>query len=207
MPTSADIKELIVAERQRLGSVLPELTDAHWSTPSLCGGWTVREVIGHLVVAMTADRRRVTAAMLRSGMNFDKAMDREAKVEARRTTTDLIAAFEAAAQKINPAPLLGLGAPLTDIIVHSHDIAVPAGVDIESDPHAIVCALDFRTTNRLAWTFGGSIPRDTELIADDVNWRYSNGTPRHTLRGTGLTLLLHLCGREIADGDLNHQPG
>ena len=205
VPSADEIIELILAERRRLGALLPELTAEQWSTPSLCGGWRVRDVVGHLVVAMASDRRRVGAAMLRAGGNFHRAMDREARVEADATTAELIERFDAVKESVNPPPLLGPPAPLTDIVVHTQDIAVPTGLGVAPDSAALRVALEFRTSNRLARTFGGTVPRHTRLVADDVGWEWTSGRPERTVRGPGLALLLHLTGRPARDGDLTFE--
>lgn len=40
--------ELITAERRRVADLLAGLDDEQWAAPSLCDGWTVREVGAHL---------------------------------------------------------------------------------------------------------------------------------------------------------------
>jgi uncharacterized protein (TIGR03083 family) len=38
-------------ERSRLADLMEGLSDAEWRTPSLCAGWTVRDVAAHLTLA------------------------------------------------------------------------------------------------------------------------------------------------------------
>ncbi len=38
----------LVAQRQRLGELLADLSDAEWAHPSRCEGWTVQDVVTHL---------------------------------------------------------------------------------------------------------------------------------------------------------------
>ena len=40
---------LIHGERQALAADLATLTDEEWATASLCPGWSVRDVLGHLI--------------------------------------------------------------------------------------------------------------------------------------------------------------
>jgi uncharacterized protein (TIGR03083 family) len=51
---------LIHAEREALIADLDTLTDEQWATPSLCGDWTVRDVLGHMI--STAKRTEVIPA-------------------------------------------------------------------------------------------------------------------------------------------------
>ena len=39
----------LVRQRARLAETLSGLTTGEWNTPSRCGGWTVQDVVGHLV--------------------------------------------------------------------------------------------------------------------------------------------------------------
>src|SRR3954452_14283843 len=39
----------LLRQRRRLGATLRTLDDAQWATASRCEGWTVRDVIAHLV--------------------------------------------------------------------------------------------------------------------------------------------------------------
>ncbi len=41
---------MTAVERDRLVDVLVDLDEAGWATPSLCLGWTVREVAVHLLM-------------------------------------------------------------------------------------------------------------------------------------------------------------
>ena len=43
-----DILKDLVAEQDRLESILAALDDGQWSAPSLCAGWTVADVVLHL---------------------------------------------------------------------------------------------------------------------------------------------------------------
>ncbi len=49
----AEIVAACARLRRELADRLPTLTDAQLATPSLCAGWTVREVAGHLTEAVT----------------------------------------------------------------------------------------------------------------------------------------------------------
>jgi uncharacterized protein (TIGR03083 family) len=42
------IWRVIDAQRAQLSDLLADLTDDEWRKPSLCAGWTVRDVAAHL---------------------------------------------------------------------------------------------------------------------------------------------------------------
>ena len=45
---SGDVRPVIDAERKALASDLDGLDDDAWNTPSMCGDWTVRDVVAHM---------------------------------------------------------------------------------------------------------------------------------------------------------------
>ncbi|MGZ7015147.1 MAG: maleylpyruvate isomerase N-terminal domain-containing protein, partial [Acidimicrobiales bacterium] len=45
----SDVLEPLTRQRRRLTATLAELDDAAWRTPSRCEGWTVQDVVAHLV--------------------------------------------------------------------------------------------------------------------------------------------------------------
>ncbi len=49
--TTTDIWPTVHAERAALAADLAGLTDAQWDAPSLCTGWSVRDVLAHLSAA------------------------------------------------------------------------------------------------------------------------------------------------------------
>lgn len=51
----ADPKQLAADERRDLADFLETLTPEQWQQPSLCAGWTVRDVVAHVtIIKLTA---------------------------------------------------------------------------------------------------------------------------------------------------------
>jgi uncharacterized protein (TIGR03083 family) len=48
-PPSIDVRDLFPAERQALLQLLSGLTDDQWATPTVCPGWTVKDVALHVL--------------------------------------------------------------------------------------------------------------------------------------------------------------
>ena len=46
-----DIWPTVHAERRALAADLRDLSTEDWDTPSLCGNWTVRDVLAHMTSA------------------------------------------------------------------------------------------------------------------------------------------------------------
>ncbi len=78
-----DIDERVRAERTRLLSVLEPLDAQRWATPSLCAGWTVRDLVVHLLMPYELSVPRFLLLMLRARFAFDRAADRWARRDRR----------------------------------------------------------------------------------------------------------------------------
>ncbi len=66
----------IHTERTALADDLAELDDTQWAQPSLCGRWTVEEVVAHLTAAAHVGRLRWLASVLGARFDFDLHNDR-----------------------------------------------------------------------------------------------------------------------------------
>lgn len=64
------------AERAALADDLATLTDDQWAHQTLCGRWTVEEVVAHLTAAASTGRFRWIASVLSARFDFDKHNDR-----------------------------------------------------------------------------------------------------------------------------------
>lgn len=197
-----DIRALVHRERSQLGTLLRQLDDTQWASPSLCDGWTIREVVGHLVVAMTADLRRVGLATLKAWGRFDRGMDAEARREAAHPIEELLARYDTAAEIFNPPPILGSRSPLTDIVIHTQDICVPTGLTGTPEADSVRHGLDFLTRPLAARSFGATLPSNTTLVAEDLDWTTTFGNGATQIAGPGLAILLSISGRTALDDQL-----
>ena len=68
----SDIWATIAAERGALADDLANLTPAQWDTPSLCSGWTVRDIVAHLSATASLNPGTFVVNMARAGFNFDR---------------------------------------------------------------------------------------------------------------------------------------
>ena len=112
-----------------LADFVADLTDAQWSTPSLCEAWTVRDVIAHLT---TTTRTDVAAAGEGGGPPCPGQLQpdggRSSPPSGRRGTppVELVDQLRESAQSSNggrsPAAPMD---PLMDLVIHAQDIARP----------------------------------------------------------------------------------
>jgi uncharacterized protein (TIGR03083 family) len=184
--------DTIAAERLALADDLDGLTDEQWRTPSLCGDWTVREVLGHLVMSHKTSLPRFGLAVLRARGSFDTANSRLSVREGQRPPAELIADLRRFAESHFKAPGFGSEAPLTDILLHSFDIRIPLGLPTARPAEPYRYALDLLVTKRAE---RGFVPRGrpaVRAVATDVDWEHGAGPE---VRGTAADLALALSGR------------
>jgi uncharacterized protein (TIGR03083 family) len=177
-------------ERADLADFLETLTADQWNTPSLCAGWTVRDVGVHLTQS-AARWPRMAWEVARSGFRFNEAVARVAREDAS-TPEQLVATLRGMVGGRRRPPGTAVVDPLMDTLVHGQDIAIPLGIDrrIPLEP-AIVAAerlwamgFPFHTRKR----FHG-----VELVADDADFRVGSG---ERVSGSMSGILLAMAGRK-----------
>lgn len=114
-------------QRADLADFLETLGPDQWATPSLCAGWTVRDVAAHLTHS-TASPPRMVWEMARSGFRFNAMMVRLTRAD-RRAPDEIVAAMRAMVGGRRRPPGTAVADPLMDLLVHGQDIAIPLGVE------------------------------------------------------------------------------
>ena len=112
-------------QRADLADFLDTLMPEQWETPSLCPGWTVREVAAHVTHSAT-NWGRLTVELARSGFRFNALTSRMGR-EDRRTPEEITTAMRAMVGGRRRPPGTAVADPLMDVMVHGQDIAVPLG--------------------------------------------------------------------------------
>lgn len=186
-----EIWETVHQERAALARDLAGLPAESWTTPSLCAGWTVHDVLAHLVHDARTTKFSFAVELARARFNFDRANQMGVERERRATPSETLAAFEDAAPRTTSAPA-PMASRFVEIIVHGEDIRRPLGIHHEYPTKAIIAALEYQLAT--AGSMGGSKERSAglTLTATDSAWTTGSGPIVH---GTGLDLLLALTGR------------
>ena len=66
----SDVWPIVHAERAALIADLELLTDAQWDQPSLCEGWSVHDVVAHIVDTALTTRLGFVVGLARAGFDF-----------------------------------------------------------------------------------------------------------------------------------------
>jgi uncharacterized protein (TIGR03083 family) len=189
--------------RARTAALLEGLTPEQWDHPSLCDGWTVRHVAAHL----TGQQQRVRDALgfisrhpriLRS-MPLNTFIHDATVLQAQALSTEqIVAAIRNGIGSRRHNPGLTPLETLTDILVHSQDIAIPLDLELPMRPALSALAATRRWDTRNTWlaTVNRQLPLDPyQLRATDTDWSRGQGPD---VTGPIGAILLLLTGRTAA---------
>ncbi len=161
-------------QRGALAAQLSGLDEDQWEQPSLCAGWTVRDVAAHIISNPTigwAEMARLTP-LFRLGYN--EAIYRDVKRRGQAPVADILGAFERLAGSRRHVPTTTRIEALIDTLVHSQDILRPLGLVQEMPPDAAAVAAD--RTRLLAPLMGSRrVVRSVRMVATDVDWERGRG--------------------------------
>jgi len=189
---------VIHAERAALADDLAELKDAQWSTPSLCPGWSVREVLGHMTATAKLTPGKFFAGLAGVGFRFNAMTARDVARESSGPAADGLAEFRRYAEATTspPGPVESM---LGETIIHSADIRRPLGIAHAYPGDAVVRVADFFKNSNLLIGSKRRIAGLT-LRATDAEWSTGSGPE---VSGPALSLVLAMTGRKAALDDLS----
>jgi uncharacterized protein (TIGR03083 family) len=192
-----DIWPAVHAERKALAADLRGLSTDDWATPSLCGAWTVRDVLAHMTSAAKTTPPLFFGRMIASGFSFGKVQEKGVAAQKGATPTETLAGFDAVLTSVKHPP--GPGASwLGETIVHGEDIRRPLGISHDYPVSAVAQVADFYAGSNLLIGAKRRIDGLT-LRATDAEWSHGTG-PEVT--GPILSLVMAMTGRKAADDDL-----
>lgn len=183
---------MIAEERASILETFEGLAPEQWDVPTLCGDWTVRQMLAHLILAADPPFGRYTVEMVKAGGSFDRANTRIAVAEAQRPTDELIARYRERFGKRYAPPVLGPSAPLTDVLLHSLDVRIPLGLPTERPPERYAACLDLLLSRKRVLGFVRGGRPSLRWVATDHEWSTGRGDEVH---GTMADLALAASGR------------
>ena len=175
------------------------LDEDQLQTRSLCDAWTVREVLGHLVMPLTGTVRGFLLQVVRARGSLNRASEAVAGELSRRPVRELTSLLRDNADLHGKAPGVAPMGQMADGCVHLRDCARPLGLrdDVSLDDWRMV--LDWLPSG-----VPGLVPRrrldGIRLVATDQEW--SIGTGRE-VTGPSEALAMAVTGRTVALNDLH----
>ena len=199
---TVDDRALHDEENAELSAYLHTLAPDDWERRSLCDGWRVRDVVGHILYGNELNLLTLPAKLARFGFSSDRSGRHYSIARAEgRPVDELLRDFDhrdpwAGTCRVFPPRLV-----LLDRLVHHQDIRRPLG-HLRTIPEARLCrALE------VAPTFGSVIggkkrARGLRFVATDVDFCHGRDDDP-VVEGPGEAILMALLGRGVALRELS----
>jgi uncharacterized protein (TIGR03083 family) len=183
---------LVHAERAALAADLAHLEDAQWSTPSLCAGLSVREVVAHLTAAGSLSGLRWLAGVIRCRFDFDRQVAMRLAERLGSSPAETLARFERVVDSTTspPLPVLAL---LGEVVVHGADIRQPLGIAHEHRGEVVTHVARYYAGSDQVVFARGRV-RGLRLQATDGPFSTGSGP---LVTGPTLALVMAMTGRRV----------
>jgi len=191
-PSRESLWALVHAERAVLADDLAGLTAEQWAQPSLCGRWTVEEVVAHLTAAASIGRWRWLRSM--AAARFDDGVHNDRRLAEYRgaTPAETLERFRAIGTSTT-GPTGDTSAWLGEIVVHGQDIRRPLGlertpsIEAATEVARFFAKKDFTVASRTAIA-------GLRVEATDGEFATGDGP---LVRGTTVALVMAMAGRQV----------
>lgn len=192
-----DTWTLVERERLALADLAGSLTDEQWDAPSLCEGWTVRDVVGHVNAVAKTGLLGVLAGVVRARFDVDRYLADAGRAEGTRPRAELMADLRANAASRKLPPMIKPEDLFGDTLVHGQDVRRALGLQRAVDPDALRLVLDREKGNKML----GVAKRvaGLRLVASDLDWSHGEGPE---VCGPAEAILMAILGRKHALADL-----
>lgn len=186
-------------ERRALIKDLEPLHPSLWDTPSLCPGWSVHDVIAHLVDSAKTTRQGFIRRMIAARFDFDQdnavGVERERASDPRTTLRSLHAVSSRTS-----GPPASLATRLVEAFVHGEDIRRPLAISHDYPPEHVATALDYQVKTTTKMGGGKEVAAGWRLVATDTGYAHGEGPE---VQGPAISLLLAVSGRPVDDQELS----
>lgn len=192
-----DIWPTIHAERQALADDLAGLPEAQWQTPSLCSGWTVHQVLAHLVSAAKMTPPKFFANFAAAGFRFNRFTGNQVAREGAGGPAATLAEFRSVRDRTS-APPGPKETWLGEAFVHGEDIRRPLGIAHSYPNDQVVRVIQLYANSN---TIIGGKRRVSGLTLRATDTAFSIGSGP-LVEGPAVSLMLAATGRKAALLDL-----
>ena len=200
--TKQDYERMTAEEYADMRELLHGLSDEQWNAPSLCAGWKVRHVVGHICVGSQISPWSMPLRLAPYGFNVARASSALSfRYGEEHTPVQLLETFDwlsTAPGKPGLAKVVPPAEFFVDKLVHDQDIRRPLGLDRVIPAEHLARALDVMPR------IGGflkskSVAKGLRLVATDIDHTVGDGAE---VRGPAEAIVLALSGRPIGLPDL-----
>ncbi len=185
---SSPIWPMLAAERSALVDYAPTLTDAEWTRESNCAGWSVCDLLAHIVAGAKTTPLTFGPSLAISGFSFDKLGERGIRQAGAATPAQLVAELRS---RVDAKTVPGK-AYLTEVLVHGEDIRRSVGAEPGEHPAGLLVAVADYVKTTGGTVRGKRRSAGVTFEASDVDWTAGSGP---TVRGPLVLLIMAICGR------------
>jgi uncharacterized protein (TIGR03083 family) len=196
MAAKPDYRTLVTAERAAFAELLRSMSDEELGRPSLCDGWSYRDVACHVAATNRAGILGSLGGLLRSGFSPDRMSARDVSAWGRRPFAEVVEAV--AEPRISGLLSLSPAGALTEIFLHQQDVRRPAAQTRAYPAECLAAALD-ASCKVATGTGSKKRVRGLQLRAADIDWSLGEGPE---VIGPAEALILAVNGRASALADL-----
>lgn len=184
-------------ERAALADDLAALSDAQWALPSLCGSWTIEQVVAHLTAAASVGPLRWFTSVFGARFDFDLHNQRRLAEHLGPTPAETLMQFRSIVTSTTSAPGPTV-AWLGEVVVHSEDIRRPLGL-LHTVPLDVTTAVARFFASRNFTVDSRSVIAGLRVEATDGPLAVGDGP---LVEGTTLALMMAMAGRGAYFDDL-----
>ena len=191
-----DQREPMVRQRRRMEAALRGLTDEQWRTPSRCEGWTVQDVVAHLIGTngfwQLSIELGVGGSPTKFLVGFDPVATPEQMVEPMRSMTpaetlaELTKSTDALLGTVEALDEHGWAATgespvghvrirelvhhaLWDSWIHERDVLLPLGITPVEEPDEVLSSLCYAAALTAALSIPGGGGRTGSIVLEVTN--------------------------------------
>jgi uncharacterized protein (TIGR03083 family) len=189
---------MIRDERAAFAQALTTLPDDAWDKPSLCPGWSIRQMVGHMIATTMMTPPKFFGTLIASGFRFDRLTANGIKAATEGLSNGQVAeryASRVDTRTVPPGPTVSW---LGETIVHGEDVFRALGSYLKHPVEHVLTAADFYKGSNLLIGAKRRIEGVT-LRATDADWQHGSGPE---VSGPAIALVMAMTGRKAALDDL-----
>lgn len=192
-----DVMALARAERSDLADFLSVLSPRQWESPSLCAGWSVREVVAHIVSYEEHGPADLLKRLARTRFRPQRLNEAALADYRDKGPDELLEFLRDHLEPQGSTARFGGRVGLVDCLIHQQDIRRPLGMPRDVPADRLAAALPFAVCAPPLRGFWKA--RGVRLVATDLDWTHGHGPEA---RGHGEAVLMAMAGRGAAAADL-----
>src|SRR6185312_8162318 len=192
-----DVMALARAERSDLADFLSALAPRQWESPTLCTGWTVRDVVAHIVSYEEHGPADLLERLRRVRFRPQRLNEAALADYRGKSPDELLEFLRTHLEPRGSTARFGGRVGLVDCLIHHQDIRRPLGMPRDVPADRLAVALPFAVWAPPLRGFWKA--RGARLVATDLDWAHGRGPEA---RGPAEAVLLALAGRGDAAAGL-----